>query len=193
MPKYDISRLKAEQDRFDARKENLMQVFIPFREDFLNRIGQFTQEAVERDLRDVEPPKILKDTDEILEAAFTLNAFDLVLTATDDAYLLDWDGELASKIFIYNAGREDLPPRVEVVVKESGEGSYTYYMRWFTNDGPRFIVDTRSVVEGAGEETAQSLIDHFYDFNSAWLELPSRQAMTDRKSKKLRLGFATPE
>jgi hypothetical protein len=175
MPKHDISisMLKTRQDEYETRKDKLLQSFIPFRDSLLERLEQFTKEAIENGLRGVNPCKRKKGADETLEVDFRLNDFDLVL--------------------IYSEGSDDNTPRVEIVFQESIGKSYNYYMRWFTTNGPRFITGVHAINEKAGQEAAEALIGHFYRFKRVWKEKPTLGVMRKRKSENRTIGFLAPE
>jgi hypothetical protein len=112
----------------------------------------------------------------------------------NEADPLDWDSDdLALKVLIYSEGSDDNTPRVEIVFQESVGESYSYYMRWFTTDGPRFITGVHAINEKAGQEAAEALIGHFYRFKRVWKEKPTLGVMRKRKSESRTIGFLASE
>jgi hypothetical protein len=79
-------RTSSIQDEFDTRREELLKVFIPFREGLLEGFEEFTREALGVGLHGVELCKRKETGKEMLEATLTLNEFDLILLSTDKVY-----------------------------------------------------------------------------------------------------------
>lgn len=191
MPGYDLHALKVKQERFEDRKKKLLDAYIPFRDGLFEELELFTKEAAKEGLQGVKPCKRRQDTNEILEAAFTLNNCDLVLVATDTVSLRDMHTDaLAAKMFIYyDEGCEDNKPIVKIEVWESGEESYAYDMSWFTTEGPQPLARDNSVNKYQGQRTAGALVNHFYSFKFSWVERPTLGAMLSREVGKRSLGF----
>lgn len=194
MSGYDISAIKAEQEEYDSRRERLLHQFIPFRDELIEKLEQFVAEAEEHGLRGVRLWKKKEDTDEILTMSFSLNDFDLVLLATTDATRLDLDSlALASRILIYPEGSDDYTPHAEVIFQEANK-QCIYWVRSFTEDGPRLITGKRRVTDGAGRDAAEALIGHFYSFESVCKEKPTLKMMLNRENRNKRaIGFIINE
>jgi hypothetical protein len=191
MSGYDISALKAKQDEYDSRRERLLHQFIPFRDELIEKLEQFVAEAEEHGLRGVCLWKKKEDTDEILTMSFSLNDFDLVLLATTDALRLDLESlALASRILIYPEGSDDYTPDAEIVFQQEASKQCVYWVRYFTEDGPRSIRKESHVTDGAGRDAAEALIGHFYSFESVWKEKPALKMMLNRENRNKRaIGF----
>lgn len=178
MTGIDLSKLKAQQDEYDARKQELMSVFVRFRESLLEDLEDFTQQALGVGLRGVEPFRRMDVGQGTLHAAFALNEFDLILVSTNEVYPLGTeDRSLAVKLFIYLAGSQENLPFVETAVWESGEHAYRHHTLWYTTKGPRSLAMGATVDEAEGHKTATALLIHFYGFASSWIERPSLRMM----------------
>ena len=59
MPHDSISALKSEQVKFASRKSNLLELCIPFRDGWLERLEQFTTAAMNADLHGVKAVHLL--------------------------------------------------------------------------------------------------------------------------------------
>lgn len=190
MSNYDLSGLKARQDKLEARKSKLLENFIPFRNDLVTQLEQFTKEAKEIGLPGIKRCVRKQDSDRILEVRFSMRGDDLALIATNDTYLLDLRYDLlVSKIFIFSAESDECTPMVEIVFGEERDGSYTYFAEWPTVKGSKPLSGKRKVTSEAGEKAADVLINFFYDLKYQWAEKPTLGSLRKGKDRGRSVGF----
>lgn len=186
---YDIAVLKSAQDKLDARRNALVEKFVPFRNELVARLEQFTQEAVGKGLRGVTSCEIKKSTKEFLEATLELNGFELVIVSTNLTNQLNWeDKSLAAKILLYFHGDDDYTPHLEIVLREVSDQPHKYFVRWFPQSEPKPITGLRDVKDLSGQEAANAVIEHFYAFEFIWPEGLTLRALKGGNTGKP-LGF----
>jgi len=186
----DIDNLKAAQDALDQRANALLDKFIPFRDQFIEHLRQFTAAAVEKGLRGVNKLKIKKGTPELLEATLTLHEFNLVIIASDTVYPMDWeDRKLGSKILIYRDGNEPNTPFMEVVFREADDANYLFWVEWFAQSEKRHLAGGHPKFDPSGQEAAEAVMHHLYGFEYSWNEKPTLEEMRSADTKKPLLGF----
>jgi hypothetical protein len=190
MPHNEISLLKSEQVNLAARKSDLLEQCIPFRDGLLERLEKFTSEAIAAGLQGVRQCRKKTHTVKILEVAFTVNGFDTVPMATEDVFPIDLETDaLAYKMFLYSASDEENAPHVEIIVQGPTDGSYAYKMRWFAQGQPVPIAAGPSVTRQDGHAAADALIDHLYSFKALWTDKPTLGMMRRRKYETHAMGF----
>src|SRR4029079_6974510 len=99
MPHDHIAALKAQQDDFLARREALLDRFIPFWEGLVEQLTEFTNEALAVGLLGVQACKRRPHYAETGVAELMLNGFNLVLVATNETnHLATQDDALAARV-----------------------------------------------------------------------------------------------
>jgi hypothetical protein len=186
MPGYDLSQLKVRQERLDSRRDKLLDSFIQFREGMIEGLDSFAQNAAKVGLRGVAQCEKRHDSREFLEAAFTLNEFDLVLVATDTTRLLEYHGDLAVKIFIYVEENGDTPPLFEIIVRESTK-DHVYRAEYL--GPPMRYVDHGPATKQGGQKAAAALINCVYALQSLWGNRPPLAAIRRKYVGKSSIGF----
>jgi len=186
MSGYNLGQLMAGQERLDSRRDKLLDNFIQFREGMIEELDSFAQHAAKIGLQGVEQCEKRHATTEFLEVAFTLNKFDLVLAATDTTLLLEYHGDLAAKIFIYQKGDEDTPPLFEIIVRESKE-DHVYHVEYL--GPPMRLVDCGPATKQGGQKAAAALIRCVYAFQSLWAGKPSLAVIRRKNVGKSSIDF----
>ena len=188
---YDLSKLKSKQDEFDSRKQQLLERFVIFRDGLVEGLEEFSKQAGEVGLHGIRSLKRVKDTKEFFEATFSVNSFELVLIATDEAYLTDWaSNRIACKALIYNNDSEENTPFIDITVQESNIGAYSYIMSWPTSEGLQQIGGGKVEGKETGLAIAANLINRLYSVEFKWHDKPTLGA-TRRKaaSERRPIGF----
>jgi hypothetical protein len=180
-----VAILKAKQDALDARKKDLLDKFFPFRQDLVNGLETIVTAALENGIHSVKPLKRVKDSNELVEAAFALNFLDLVLLSSDDVNKLELDkDELAAKIFIYSAGDDEHTPLMEINFIEALDDNHVIRAQWFSNNGPRLFFKEKSMSENVAGRLVTSLLNHFYFWEFAWQDKPTMRSARGKESKR---------
>ncbi len=192
MPNYDIAALKAQQDDFMARRKALLDRFIPFWDGLVERLTEFTTEALAAGLVGVRACKLRPHYAETGVAELMLNGFSLVLVATDETnHLATPDDSLAARVLLYPHDEPDAKPTADFVAQELTSATYRVQGRFFgvqTNQ-PFFDGD---LSRAQGRQAAEALISIVYSFRLTWEERPMLGIALDRDTPTGSIGFRPP-
>ena len=192
MPNYDIAALKAQQDDFLARRKALLDRFIPFWDGLVERLTEFTNEALAAGLLDVRPCKLRPHYAETGIAELMLNGFNLVLVATDETNHLDTPNyRLAARVLLYPRDEPDAKPTADFVAQEVASETYRVQGRFFGVETHQHFFDG-DVSREQGRRAAEALISFVYSFHLTWEERPMLGIALDRDTPTGSIGFRPP-
>ncbi len=191
-----ILDFKTAQSDLKLRRKKLLEQFLPFRNSLYKHLQALVNQALEAGLEGLKKCQEEAYSDEVLRATLTLNDFDLVLIATDEAYYADFDDRrLVTRILAYFAGNPDNTPILEVAVSESQGNSYSWLVQWFTQNGPRLLDNGPAPSDDSAASIALTIFAHFCRFDFLWQPKPTLQSMLDRSGsqKSQVFGFVQRE
>lgn len=196
MASYNIETLKADQDRLDERKDRLLNVVKPFCEGLVEALTMFTSKAAESGLRGVRTPKKERDTEAVLQVAFSLKEHDLVLATAYGAYFLeDAPNALASKLFLYHQGHPEDQPMAEIIIwvtKQADKELCAYEINWLLPETTLMRRGHTKAPQEAGKQAAKELIAVFYGFKRVWSEKrPTLRQLLEGRTESS-IGFRVP-
>jgi hypothetical protein len=172
-----LAALKAAQDSLDLRKDKLLEHFVPFREQLIQELELFIENALDNDLNSVSKLKRVKDGKELKEIEFGLNTMDIGLISNNNVLFQNvMTEDLAAKIFVYDRGDENNTPLLEITFVEHGNNEYKILAQWFSSNGPRFMGENTSLSDDSAKNMASILVNHFYRFLFSWKEKPTMKA-----------------
>jgi hypothetical protein len=192
MPDDRIAALKAQQDDFLASRQALLDRFVPFWEGLVERLTEFTSEALASGLRDVRPCKLRPQYAETGVAELMLNGFSLLLVATDETnHLSLQDDALAARVLIYPRDEPDAQPSADFVAQEIADAAYRVQGRIFGGEANRPFFDG-DLSREQGRHAADALIGFVYSFRLTWEEQPMLGIALDRDTPTGSIGFRPP-
>jgi hypothetical protein len=192
MPNYDIAALKAQQDDFLARRKALLDRFIPFWDGLVERLTEFTNEALSAGLLGVQPCKLRPHYAETGVAELMLNGFSLVLVATDETnQLATTNDSLAARVLLYPRDEPDAKPTGDFVAQELAGATYRVQGRFFGVETNQPFFDGELSRE-QGRNAAEALITFVYSFHMTWEERPMLGIALDRDTPTGSIGFRPP-
>jgi hypothetical protein len=192
MPNYDIAALKAQQDDFIARRKALLDRFIPFWDGLVERLTEFTTEALSAGLLGVQPCKLRPHYAETGVAELMLNGFSLVLVATDETnHLATPNSLLAARVLLYPHDEHDAKPTADFVAQELTSTTYGVQGRFFGVETNQAFFDG-DLSREQGRKAAEALISIIYSFRLTWEERPMLGIALDRDTPTGSIGFRPP-
>jgi hypothetical protein len=187
-----IAALKAAQDDFLARRKALLERFIPFWDGMVERLTEFTTEALAAGMRDVQPCKLRPHYTETGVAELMLNGFSLLLVATDETnHLPAQNNALAARVLIYPHDDPDARPTADFVAQEIANAAYRVQGRFFGGETNQPFFDG-DVSREQGRQGADALISFVYSFRLTWEERPMLGIALDRDTPTGSIGFRPP-
>ena len=192
MPNDHIAALKAQQDDFLARRKALLDRFIPFWEGLVERLTEFTNEALAVGLLGVQACKLRPHYAETGVAELMLNGFNLVLAATNETnHLATQDDALAARVLLYPLDEPDAKPNADFVAREIAGAAYRVQGRFFGVETQQLFFDG-DVSREEGHHAADALIGFVYSFRLTWEERPMLGIALDRDTPTGSIGFRPP-
>ena len=192
MPNDHIAALKAQQDDFLARRKALLDRFIPFWDGLVERLTEFTNEALAAGLLDVQACRLRPHYAETGVAELMLNGFNLVLVATDETnHLATQNDALAARVLLYPRDKPDAKPTADFVAQETGSATYQVQGRFFGVETEQLFFDG-DVSREQGRHAADALIGFVYSFRLTWEERPMLGIALDRDTPTGSIGFRPP-
>ena len=192
MPNNDIAALKAQQDDFLARRKALLDRFLPFWDGLVERLTEFTNEALAAGLLDVRPCKLRPHYAETGVAELMLNSFNLLLVATDETnHLPTQNDALAARVLIYPHDDPAARPTADFVAQEIANAIYRVQGRFFGGETNQPFFDGELSHE-QGRQAADALIGFVYSFRLTWEERPMLGIALDRDTPTGSIGFRPP-
>jgi hypothetical protein len=192
MPDDQVATLKAQQDEFLARRKALLDRFIPFWDGLVERLTEFTTEALAIGLLHVRPCKLRPHYAETGVAELMLNGFNLVLVATDETnHLATQDDTLAARVLIYPIDDPSAKPTADFIAQEISSAGYRVQGRFFGNETDQPFFDGELSREH-GHSAANALISFVYSFRVTWEERPMLGIALDRNTPTGSIGFRPP-
>lgn len=192
MPNYDIAALKAQQDDFLGRRKALLDRFIPFWDGLIQRLTEFTTEALAAGLLGVRPCTLRPHYAETGVAELMLNGFNLVLVATDETnHLATSNDVLAARVLLYPHDEPDAKPTGDFVAQELAGATYRVQGRFFGVETHQPFFDGDLSREQGGN-AAEALIAFVYSFHLTWEERPMLGIALDRDTPTGSIGFRPP-
>ncbi len=192
MPNYDIAALKSQQDDFLARRKALLERFIPFWDGLIERLTEFTNEALAAGLLDLQRCTLRPHYAETGVAELMLNGLNLVLVATDETnHLATSNNALAARVLIYPNDEPDAKPTGDFVAQELTSATYRAQGRFFGVETNQPFFDGELSRE-EGRAAAEALIAFVYSFHLTWDERPLLGIALDRNTPTGSIGFRPP-
>jgi hypothetical protein len=193
MSNYEIAALKAQQDDFQARRKALLDRFIPFWDGLIERLAEFTDEALAAGLQDVRAVQLRPHYGETGVAEVMLNGFNFLCVATDETNHLDHpDGLLAARVLLYPHDEPDARPTGDFVAQELTRDTYQVQGRFFGAEKHRSFFSA-DVSREQGRRAAEALIAFVYSLRLMWEERPMLGIALDRDTPTGSIGFRPPE
>jgi hypothetical protein len=192
MPDDRIAALKAQQEDFLARRRALLDRFVPFWDGLVERLTEFTNEALASGLDNVQPCKLRPHYAETGVAELMLNGFSLLLVATDETNLMSLQHDaLAARVLIYPRDEPDAQPTADFVAQEIASAAYRVQGRLFGGEAHQPFFDADLSPE-QGRHAADALIGFVYSLRLTWEERPMLGIALDRDTPTGSIGFRPP-
>lgn len=183
---YDIRKLKYQQDKFEARTTGLMAAFATFRDQVLDELDGFCQQAIEGGLKGVSSPVIEHSPSGVM-ASFSLKSAKYKLLTFNNAHAhRQHDWKLGVPILIYpDSGDAPAPilplcgftfveSRDRLQIEGDAPSKYEAHFIYFWKvRGGEFQCEWRETWNPPDAYHAvKHMIEWIYDLETYWVEIP---------------------
>lgn len=180
-----IKRAKYLQDKEYKEMTSFQPDISKFQLDLVEGLKSFVDLAKEKEVTGVDY-KELKDLGEgTREFRFQVIEVDYVLVMKEKVFQIDFTSKnIGNLAYLYFDGDYSNTPHIEISIYKDSTNAKFCSASWFSNNNKKMITGNLKLDKNSGVKVAESIISFFYRLVWYWIDKPSREDFSSKKSKK---------